>query len=95
MDQLQKQKQQSLFQQEQKKESLRQGNVLEQRQEMLAGSSAYVSEAEKTKDRAFFSEDAKTEQVISKVKDKALTPSDQKAILEDDRRFRTRAGIRL
>ena len=59
------------------------------------GASAYVSETAKAKDKAFFTEDPQVEYFVSKIKEKALSKADQRDILEEDRKFRKLAGIRL
>ncbi len=94
-DFLEEQKKQSLFQQVQKEKEVSQGNVTQQRMAEVMGQTSYVSETEKTKDKAFYSVDNRAEELIDKVRNKALTHSEQKEILEEDRKFRTKAGIRL
>ncbi len=94
-DFLEEQKKQSLFQQAQKEKEVQQGNVTQQRMAEVMGQSAYVSEASKAKDKAFNSVDERAEELIDKIRTKSLTPSQQKDILEEDRKFRTKAGIRL
>ncbi len=94
-DFLEEQKKQSLFQQVQQEKEVQQGNVTQQRMAEVMGQSSYVSETTKAKDKAFYTVDEKAEELISNVRTKSLTPSQQKSILEEDRKFRTKAGIRL
>ncbi len=94
-DFLEQQKKQSLFQQEVKEKTLEQGNVSQLKMAEATLQSSYVSTTAKAKDKAFFTEDPQAEYYIAKVKEKALTKADQRDILEEDRKFRAKAGIRL